>query len=359
MRTFVLIGTRPEAIKLAPVVRKLRVTDSEVLVGLSGQHGDLVAVILGDVGLSGLVNIGDFKRGRAMPQMLSDLVMVVSRAISRFAPDWIVVQGDTLTAYAGAVVGYLDGCRVAHVEAGLRTADLLSPFPEEGLRQMVSRIATCHFAPTVLAFKNLTREGVEANRIHVVGNTVVDALDAIRKDVSWPFGFQKPSGFTVLVTCHRRENLDEAIFSLCRFVREEVGRGDTTFLLLKHANPIVRNAFDSVSDSERVIALPPLSYCDMMGVLKHVDAVITDSGGIVEECTTIGTRVLIYRSKTERQEAVDVGSARIAFSHAELMRGLRDCRAGTWRCEPSRVFGDGLASHRIVEIMERLTNDGN
>lgn len=363
-RAFIVIGTRPEAVKLAPVVRacRARAQEIETIVCLSGQHRELLAPLVELFELRPDVELRDAAPAGSLSESTARVLQNIDAQLARFAPDWVVVQGDTTTAAAAAQAAFYRRIRVAHVEAGLRTGDLASPFPEEFNRRVVTLAATLHCAPTAQAAANLRAEGVVAERIIVTGNTAVDALlwtvDRQRSEThSHDSASQRP---TVLVTAHRRENFGPGLANICEAVRRLAMRfPEHRFIWPVHPNPSVdvpvRAALANVPGIE---LLPPLEYLEFVRRMSEATLLLTDSGGVQEEAPSLGIPVLVLRRETERPEGVAAGCAELvgtdiaaivdrATAHLSQTANLRR----TPRPAIANPYGDGRAAERIVDAM--------
>jgi UDP-N-acetylglucosamine 2-epimerase len=359
MRILVAFGTRPEIIKLAPVCRALERADVELDVFWSGQHIELAA------GLLDLFDIAVTHHGFeiASEPGLAGKFGLMSRQIEKLLQtqeyDWIVVQGDTATAAAAATAGFMNRVPVAHVEAGLRTGDLQSPWPEEFNRRLVTLAATVHFAPTAIARDNLLREGVPADRVLMVGNTVVDALLYVRdkmrngyRPIDQTLAALPTNNKLVLATLHRRENIGEPLRNVLRALRTLGADGDKVIVLPVHLNPQVRaEVMGILRHAPNVWLLDPLQYPDFVYLLSRAWAVVSDSGGVQEEAPTFGLRILITRETTERPEVVEAGFGTLVGSDYEaIVSGVRKLTAGDRpQLLPARnPFGRGDSSEHIA-----------
>lgn len=363
MKVMVVMGTRPEVIKLAPVVRALR-AEFDTVVCASGQHKDMAAQALEFFGIEPDITLETMSAGQSLNALSSRLIAALDHAMDDVRPDWVIVQGDTTTAFCAGLAAFHRGIRVGHVEAGLRTGDLASPFPEEANRSLLSRITTLHFAPTELARCNLLSEGVAADKIVVTGNTVVDAIAAVRE--SWHanppksplpewHGAQKEH---VLVTCHRRENFGDVLQDICRVLRDLCQRySDYRWVFPVHLNPAVRAPVHRELDGIANLSLiEPVDYPTSLYLISGSAVVVSDSGGIQEEAPTFGVPVVVMRNHTERREGVDAGFATLAGQTAASIESA----VSGWLDDPARraalrnranPYGDGLASQRIVESL--------
>lgn len=359
LRVMTVIGTRPEAIKLAPVIlaARARPAEFEVRIVRTGQHRELVDELLAEFGLDADVDLHVMQPNQDLAHVLSASVRGLSQVIADDRPDWVLVQGDTTTTLAGALAAFYRHTRVGHVEAGLRTGDRSCPFPEEANRTLTAQIADLHFAPTARAQLNLLREGIDPTRIVLTGNTVIDALLHAR-DLSAPAGVASIASPYFLVTAHRRENHGEALVRICDAVNELLRRQPCARAWIPmHPHPEVRRVWrDRLGDHDRVLLTEPLGYTTFVQALQGALLVLTDSGGVQEECAALGKPVLVMREHTERPEAVEVGVARVVGTAVAAIvetaspllddPGLRAAMARS-----TDAFGDGRASQRILAAL--------
>ena len=341
----VIIGTRPEAIKLAPVIRELRARKQRVQICVTGQHREMLRPHLRALGIKADFTLRAMRDEPDLSALASRLLTAVDRVLKKAQPDWVIVQGDSTSAFAGALAAYHRQIKVAHVEAGLRTYNLSAPFPEEMNRRAISLIATVHFAPTDAARANLRREGIAAAQIVVSGNTVIDSL----RQTMQKMGPAKMAD-RVLVTAHRRENLPRLHELTAAIDQLAQTFPKTEFVLLGHKNPQVAKTFGRV---RRAKISPPLEYKKFLAALASCRFVITDSGGLQEEATALGKPLLVLRNATERAEAMHAGVAELVPMKRDAIilaatRLLTDAAAYARRARPSAVFGDGKAAERIV-----------
>lgn len=363
MKVMVVMGTRPEVIKLAPVVAALR-RHVDVQVCTSGQHREMLAQALAYFGIEPDIGVDTMSPGQSLNILSARILTEMDGVLARERPDWVFVQGDTTTAFCAGLAAFHRGIPVAHVEAGLRTGDLANPFPEEANRSLLSRIATRHFAPTQSARENLIREGVDASAIVVTGNTVVDAI-ALAKD-QWreaPATLNLPGTCDitrplVLVTCHRRENFGETLLGICLVLRRLCERyGEYQWVFPVHLNPAVREPVRRELAGIRNLELvEPVDYPSSLYLISRSVLVISDSGGIQEEAPSFGVPVVVMRSHTERAEGVQAGFATLAGQLPERIEAVATSwlddadRRARLRARPN-PYGDGLASQRIVESL--------
>lgn len=362
----VLFGTRPELIKLAPLILAARNDpDFECEVIFSGQHQELVRDVIDFFNIEVDHELNIMVPGQSLNQLLAKALLQIEGVFDRFPKkrSALVVQGDTTTVLAGALVAFSKQVPVAHVEAGLRSFDMAHPFPEEGNRQLVSRLAKWHFAPTQQSCSNLVDEGIARSQIEVTGNTVVDSVLHIREFFkskgsaaylpTLPFKL-KESDKVILVTAHRRENFGQGIENICRAVKTLLSEyPEIKIIWPVHLNPGVKLVIEShFKINPQVALLNPLNYPELMAVLDKAFFVLTDSGGIQEECPSFNKPVLILRDTTERPEVVEVGAGILVGTDvgkilAESKRLLSDANHYKAMSNVVNPFGDGLASQRI------------
>jgi UDP-N-acetylglucosamine 2-epimerase (non-hydrolysing) len=366
-RIMVLYGTRPEAIKVAPLVSRLEASDIfEVVPVVTGQHREMLDQVNQ---LFGIVPKHDFDlmvHGAGLDALAARALTAASECIRAESPDAIVVQGDTTTAFISALAAFYAGVPVVHLEAGLRSFDIDSPFPEEGNRQLTARVSRLHLAPTSVSRDNLLAEGVAADAVAVTGNTVIDALrDALRRPLASHDGVVARAtarpGRMVLVTAHRRESWGEpmrrAMEGVRRVAREHP---DVHWLVPMHRNPVVRDVLrECLGDLASVTLTEPLDYHEFCHAMAAAHLVLTDSGGVQEEAPSLGKPVLVMRDNTERPEAVDAGTVElvgtgtdaVASALAELLTS--DARYDEM-AQAVNPYGDGFASHRAVNAIGAL-----
>ena len=353
-------GTRPEAIKLAPVIYALRDHPRfSPIVCVSGQHRDLLDQALGVFSIT-----PDYDLNVMIEDQ--DLLYITREVLARFAPvlkkerpDVVIVQGDAQTAFVGALAAYYAKIPVAHVEAGLRTGDPYAPFPEEMNRRLIDQIATLLFAPTVAAKENLIREGVPEHEIVVTGNTEIDALHYVREHIPPRVKFDFP-GKILLVTAHRRESLPAGIVRICAGLRRLAARhADITIVYSVHPNPHVHDVvYAELSGCDRIALIDPPDYASFVHLMAKATLILTDSGGIQEAGAALHVPVLVLRDKTERKEGINTGAARLIGTDPERIVTtaealLRDGTAYARMRQAANPYGDGHAAERIVQFMER------
>ena len=368
IKVMTVVGTRPEAIKMAPVIRALqRTAGFESSLCVTAQHREMLDQMLGAFGLVPDIDL-DLMKGRQTLANVTALVLTKMTAVlKRQRPDWVLVQGDTTTALAAALAAFYLGIPVGHVEAGLRTHDRFEPFPEEVNRRIADAVSTLHFAPTALAAKNLEREGIAKSSITITGNTGIDALLFVarsRRRSPVDSLLQSLRGRRVIVvTAHRRENFGAPLEQICLAIQRLARRfHDVHFVYPVHLNPNVRRVvFRRLGTTERVTLLDPLDYFDFVKLLNLCTLIITDSGGIQEEAPSLGKPVFVLRNKTERSEAVAAGVARLVGTDSgrieqQVATVLEDSKAFRRMAKARNPFGDGHASLRIVRALARRSS---
>jgi UDP-N-acetylglucosamine 2-epimerase (non-hydrolysing) len=364
MNILFVLGTRPEAIKLAPVVRELASRpDFQCKVCATGQHRELLAQVLGLFELVPDWNLEIMRPDQDLAYLTGAALSGVSGIFRSFRPDRVIVQGDTTTTFAAALAAFYHHIPVAHIEAGLRTDNIYAPWPEEVNRRLVSHIADLHFAPTVRARDNLLGEGIGDERIVVTGNTGIDALlwvsgqletgAPLRARAEAVIGKRCEGKRLILMTGHRRESFDGGLARICDAVAQIALRADVAIVFPAHPNPNVRRAIAPLRRRDNVLLIEPVDYPELVFLLKRCHFVVTDSGGIQEEAPSFGKPVLVTRETTERPEAMELGLAKLVGTDGETlfdaMQSLLDDPA-VYR-SMSRVenpYGDGLASRRIA-----------
>lgn len=356
-----MIGTRPEAIKMAPVVRALRQApwaDCRVL--LTGQHRELVDSMLDFFGIEPDEDLAVMRAGQTLPALTARLLTSLSEALGRDKPEMVLAQGDTTTVLASALASFYQRVPFGHVEAGLRTGRLDAPFPEEANRAVASRLAAVHFAPTETARANLLREGIDPASVVVTGNTVIDALLVTARQRA-PIGVElDATARLILVTAHRRDSFGSPLRRICQAVAELHDRHpDIQFLWPVHPNPCVRPVVtELLGPLPRVRLCDPLPYGAFVAALSRAYLVLTDSGGVQEEAPALGKPVLVLRAESERPEAIEAGVARLVGTdpHAivrEADRLLNDPSAYRSMSQGASPYGDGLAAPRIAAAVGR------
>jgi UDP-N-acetylglucosamine 2-epimerase (non-hydrolysing) len=365
LKIAIVLGTRPEAIKLAPVARRfLEVPhEFETRIVVTAQHRGLLDQTLQAFAITPDYDLDVMRPGQTLAESTSRIVAALDPVFAQEAPDLVMVQGDTTTTFCAALGAFYRGLPVAHVEAGLRTGDLRQPFPEEANRVLTTRLATLHFAPTEIAAANLRREGVDPKRIFVTGNTSIDAVLETRDALA--AGRLSPEGLPaldshkklILVTAHRRESFGDGLEGICDALAQLAAREDLQIVYPVHPNPHVRAAVDRrLRGIPAIHLIEPLSYVPFVDLMRRAHVLLTDSGGIQEEGPALGKPVLVLREKTERPEAVEAGAARITGTDparivAETSLLLDDAAEYSRRARIRNPYGDGSAGTRIRDIV--------
>lgn len=345
----VIIGTRPEAIKLAPLVLALRALELPTRVCLTGQHPEMAAEALDPFGIAADANLALMRPGQSLSELTERAVGALALLLARERPAWVVVQGDTTSALAGAIAARQAGIPVAHVEAGLRSFDLSQPYPEEINRTLIARLATLHFAPTPGARANLRAEGVPDAAIAVTGNTVVDALHWTLRDLPPAAPSDRR---LILATLHRRENREAAFPEIIGALAAIAARGDVEVLLPRHPG-CPPGIYASLEACPAARLVPPMPYPAFVAALAAAHLVVTDSGGVQEEASALGVPTLVVRALTERPEVVEAGTALVVDTArdgilAAATRLLDDDEAHRRMANASTRIGDGKAAERIA-----------
>lgn len=357
----VIFGTRPEAIKLAPVVEELRKNSYlEPIICVTAQHREMLDQVLELFKIYPEYDLDIMVEDQTPLDVSALVIKKLTPVIEKVKPDYVVVQGDTTTAVISAWVAFHYKIKVAHIEAGLRTGDYRQPFPEEMNRRILALLATIHFAPTKKAGDNLRNEGIPEERIYVVGNTIVDAVINIikRKPVIQNERLSNLRRKYVLITIHRRENLGEPLKNVCEAVYQlsEI-YNDTDFLFQVHKNPSVAKIInDTIPKDNRIKFTDTLDYNTFIHLMNNASLIMTDSGGIQEEATVLGTPTIVLRNKTERPEALQCSWVKLVGTKKEIIiREVMEMLKTNWRktsMGDRGPFGDGKASQRIVKILE-------
>lgn len=364
IKVMTVFGTRPEAIKMAPVVLELQKHADRIqtIVAVTAQHRQMLDQVLDLFQITPDYDLDIMSQGQTLYDITTKSLMGLKDVLAKEKPDLVLVHGDTTTTFAGALASYYQQVPVGHVEAGLRTGDIYSPFPEEMNRKLIGAIAAIHFAPTATAKANLLKENVNPSHIYVTGNTVIDALmTTVAGD--YDFGddlkdvdFQNHR--VILLTTHRRENLGEPmrhIYKALRRIIEEIP--DTEIVFPVHRNPLVRKVVEAeLAGVDRIHLIDPMEYEPFANLMSLSSLVLTDSGGIQEEAPSLGKPVLVLRNTTERPEAVEAGTVRLIGTdkdvvYAETKRLLTDQAAYDAMSNAVNPYGDGKASQRIVQAI--------
>lgn len=363
-KILVLFGTRPEAIKLAPVIHELKKRFFQTIVVSSSQHKQLLKPFLKMLNIEVDFDLSVMKRNQTPNEVSSRILVKLDKILESEKPDFILVQGDTTTTLAGALAGFNRKIPVGHIEAGLRSGNLHSPFPEEMNRRLVSQIAMLHFAATEPNRRNLLSENVPSEKIFVTGNTVVDSLRSISKNLKPSKKIaeliEKTEGKKrILLTTHRRESFGEQMGGNLKVLRDFVEkRKDVCLIFPVHPNPnVTETAKEILANSHCIHLLEPLDYADFISLMKSAWLIVSDSGGVQEEAPSLGKPLLVLRENTERPEAIQSGVAKLVGSKARSLKLMleENYAVDTWIKSVKEIanpFGDGKAATRIVRIIE-------
>jgi len=364
MKVLSIFGTRPEAIKMAPVVSKLKEYSDQVqsIVCVTAQHRQMLDQVLSLFHIKPDYDLNLMKPNQSLAQLTATALTELDGVLREEKPDWVLTQGDTTTAMVGALIGFYHRIKVGHVEAGLRTWDKFQPFPEEINRKIADAVCDLHFAPTSQSRDNLLREGVNDASIVVTGNTVIDALlEVAAKDYNWDAGELAgiPRGKRlILVTAHRRENFGPPLLEICAALKEIAARFKDVHLVYPvHLNPNVRQVVEAeLRGLPNVTLLEPLDYLPLVQLMKASYLVLTDSGGLQEEAPGLGKPVLVLREVTERPEGVEAGTVRLVGTDKERIvretaRLLEDAAEYERMARAVNPYGDGHASEHIVQAL--------
>lgn len=364
-----VFGTRPEAIKLCPLVLRMRGEPGKfaVQVCATAQHRGMLDQVLDAFGVTPDFDLDVMQPGQTLSQVTARMIVALEPILSAVQPDMAVVQGDTTTTFCGALASFYQKVRVAHVEAGLRTGDLHQPFPEELNRVLTGRLADLHFAATEGAAENLSAEGVGTNRIFVTGNTGIDAVLKIRDKLArnpLPLpAFLDGRKKLVLVTAHRRESFGAGFEGICEGLRRIAARADVQVVYPVHRNPQVTGPVERLLGGlANVKLIAPLDYVPFINLMQRATLVLTDSGGVQEEGPSLGKPILVMREKTERPEAVAAGTVRLVGTDPDRIAGeaARLLDNPEERDRMSRVhnpYGDGMASERIARVIDSFLSE--
>ncbi len=364
IKVMTVFGTRPEAIKMAPLVKALETREEiESIVCITAQHRQMLDQVMDIFDIHADYDLDIMQAGQTLSDITARVMKGIEKTISEAKPDIVLVHGDTTTTFAGALASFYCQTKIGHVEAGLRTYDKFSPFPEEMNRCLTTYLADLYFAPTENNEANLLKESVDKDKIYVTGNTVIDALKTtVREDYTFSDPTLNALDFenkrVILVTAHRRENLGEPLENICTAILNVVNANlDTEVVYPVHLNPLVRNAaFKILGNHPRIHLIDPLDVTELHNLMNRSFLVMTDSGGLQEEAPSLGKPVLVLRNETERPEAVVQGTVRIAGVDRENIERLANTLLSN-QTEYDKMskavnpYGDGLASERIVDAI--------
>lgn len=357
-----VFGTRPEAIKMCPLVNELKTRkDIQTIVCVTGQHKEMLTQVLEAFDVVPDFDLLIMKKQQTLFDVTTAILDKIKPILEREEPDIVLVHGDTSTTFATALACYYLQIKVGHVEAGLRTHNIYSPFPEEFNRQAVSIISEYNFAPTELSRRNLLEEGRDPKSIFVTGNTVIDALKTtIDKNYTHPELQWAEGSRLILITAHRRENLGEPMKNMFRAIRRVMDENDDVKAIYPiHMNPAIRSIADEIlGDDDRIHIIPPLDVFDFHNFTSHSYLILTDSGGIQEEAPSMGKPVLVMRDTTERPEGITAGTLKLVGTDEETIynefnRLLSDSEEYKAMSQASNPYGDGTACKQIADILEQ------
>lgn len=362
MKTVMIVfGTRPEAIKMCPLVNELKTRDSiKTVVCVTGQHRQMLDMVLGTFKVVPDYDLSIMKAGQTLFDITTNILNKIGEVLEEAKPDVVLVHGDTSTTFVTALACFYKQIAVGHVEAGLRTYNIYSPYPEEFNRQAVSIISKYNFAPTELSKENLVKEGKDENSIYVTGNTAIDALKTtVRNDYTHPELEWAKGSRLIMITAHRRENLGEPMHNMFRAIRRVMDEHpDVKAVYPIHMNPVVRRAADEeLGGCDRVHIIEPLEVLDFHNFLARSFMILTDSGGIQEEAPSLGKPVLVMRDTTERPEGVKAGTLKLVGTDEEVIYQnfkelLENKEAYDAMAKASNPYGDGFACKRIADVLE-------
>ena len=366
MKVFTVFGTRPEAIKMCPLVLKLKENkDIECVVCLTGQHKEMLEQVMTAFGVREDYNLEIMKDRQTLTTITTSILEKIEPVLKQEKPDIVLVHGDTTTSYAAALAAFYQQIPVGHVEAGLRTGDIYSPFPEEMNRLLTDRISTYYYAPTELNRANLLSEGITDN-IFVTGNTVIDALlygiEKVKSDSSIVADLKLrllSNKEIVLITCHRRENHGNGILNVCKAVKElALSNENYQFVFPVHLNPkILKIVHEELISIENIVLIEPLNYPNFIWLMNESKIIVTDSGGVQEEAPSLGKPVIVVRDETERPEAVEAGTVKLVGSNVDLIVKnvqalIDDKNLYEKMSNAHNPYGDGKAVERIIEVIK-------
>ncbi len=368
MKVMSIFGTRPEAIKMAPLVLEIEKNEKlENAVVVTAQHREMLDQVLSVFDITPKHDLNIMKKGQTLTSITTSALEKLDSIIKEEKPDIILVHGDTTTTFVGALAAFYNKVPVGHVEAGLRTYDKYAPFPEEMNRVLTSNIAALNFAPTHISKNNLLKENIDESSIFITGNTVIDALKTtVKKDYTFTkdvLNKLDKSKKIITMTAHRRENLGEPLQNICGAVKElALSRDDICFVYAVHPNPLVKNTAEQIlGDIDNVFLIEPLELMDMHNLLNISYMVLTDSGGLQEEVPALGKPVLVLRDVTERPEGVEAGTLKLVGTDKELIKSetiklLDNANEYEKMAKAVNPYGDGTASEKIVEAIIQWGN---
>ncbi|MGL5623193.1 non-hydrolyzing UDP-N-acetylglucosamine 2-epimerase [Cetobacterium sp.] len=361
MKVALIFGTRPEAIKMAPVYHKLKSKKIDVKIISTGQHREMLYQVLDLFKIKPDYELNVMREGQTLAELTSKLISEIDKILKIENFNFILVQGDTISSFTGALSGFYNKIPLGHIEAGLRTGNIYSPFPEEANRRLIGNLAKVHFAPTEMNVDNLLKEGYNKKNVLKVGNTVIDALYWIKSNKYSDLNkirdkYKLNEKKYILMTMHRRENWGEPMKNVLKGVKKYLEENKELYLVFPmHINPIVRKVIkEELKGFEKKILLDPLEYLDFISVMDGAYYIMTDSGGIQEEAPSLGKPTLVLRDTTERPEAIQAGTARLIGTSADEVYKYMKLLEGELYLEMSRAvnpYGDGNTSQKIYEYL--------
>ena len=361
-----IFGTRPEAIKMAPLVKELeRRKEIESIVCVTAQHREMLDQVLNTFDIKPDYDLNIMKQGQSLADVTTRALVGLEEVIKEVKPNIVLVHGDTTTTFAGALAAFYNQVAIGHVEAGLRTYDKYSPYPEEMNRQMVDRLSDMYFAPTEISKDNLLKENIDESKIYITGNTAIDAMSTtVDENYTHPeLDWIKPGERMILLTAHRRENLGEPMRHIFRAIKRVVDEfSDVKVIYPIHMNPRVREVANEVfGDADRVKLIEPLEVFDFHNFQNKSYIILTDSGGIQEEAPSLGKPVLVLRDTTERPEGIKAGTLKLVGTdedviYEETKKLLLDKKEYEKMSKASNPYGDGHASEKIVDAIIKYFN---
>ncbi|ACY34963.1 non-hydrolyzing UDP-N-acetylglucosamine 2-epimerase [Comamonas thiooxydans] len=371
MKVLIVFGTRPEAIKMAPIIKAFeKNSEFEVNVCVTAQHRQMLDQVLDLFEIQPKYDLNLMRPGQTLTDITINVLKGMDEVLNEEKPDWVLVHGDTSTSFVASLACFYKKIKIAHVEAGLRTSDIYSPWPEEGNRQLTARLATIHLAPTNEAKNNLIRENIAESKIFVTGNSVIDALLMVSKKIDNnkelqrkfdnEFSYLDKSKKMILVTGHRRENFGDGFERICNSLKELSEDKNVQIVYPVHLNPSVQEPVNRIlKNLNNLYLITPQDYLPFVYLMKKSYLILTDSGGIQEEAPSLGKPVLVLRDATERPEAVAAGTVRmVGTDYHEILKQSRSLLRDTLEYEKMSIkhnpYGDGMAAKRIVDIFKNI-----
>ena len=366
MKVLFVFGTRPEGIKMAPIIKEIQKRKNlECYTCVTGQHREMLDQVLEIFDIEPDYDLNIFKKGQSLTDVTTKTLKGLEEILDELKPDILLVQGDTTTVFAAALAAFYKKIKIGHVEAGLRSGNLYSPYPEEANRKLTGVISNYHFAPTESNRQNLIEEGYDEKNIFITGNTVIDALKySVREDFVFDDEILNDLDYNkdvVLLTAHRRENWGKPMEDIFKAIRRVVlERENLEIVFPRHLNPIVRDAAEKYfADLDRVHLIEPLSYLPFSNLMARVKFVVTDSGGVQEEAPALGKPVLVLRNETERMEGVEAKTAKLVGTkeqdvYESIVSLLDDKDLYDEMAKAVNPYGDGHAAEKIVDVLEEM-----